>query len=180
MIIWPKASRLDAASGELRERPEELPVKRNDVIPAMVWMGLGIALAIGSYKLKLGSLHTPGPGLMPFLLGIALSLCSFPVLVRSLQMIMRRPKQRSESIWAGINFKKLILVVASLIGYAVVLEGFGYVVTAFLVLVILFKTVESQRWTTVLVLSVLTVISTYLLFVFILSVQLPSGFLRIG
>ena len=146
----------------------------------MVWMGLGIVLAIGSYELKLGSMHTPGPGLMPFLLGIALSLCSLPVLVRSLQMIMRRSQQRSESIWAGINFRKLIVVVASLIGYAVVLEGFGYVVTAFLLLVILFKTVDSQRWTTVLVLSVLTVISTYFLFVVVLNVQLPPGFLRIG
>lgn len=155
-------------------------MKKNDLIPAMIWMGLGSALMIGSYKLKLGSMHTPGPGLMPFLLGIALSLCSLPILVRSFQMIMRKSKQRDEGVWSGIDFKKLILVVASLIGYAVVLEGAGYVVTAFLVLLILFKTVESQRWPLVLVLSVLTVISTYLLFVVILNVQLPSGLLRIG
>lgn len=155
-------------------------MKRNDVIPAMVWMGLGIALAIGSYKLKLGSLHTPGPGLMPFLLGIALSLCSIPIVVRSIQMITRKFKERDEDVWSGIDFKKLILVVASLIGYAVLLESVGYLVTAFLVLVILFKTVESQKWSLVVVLSVLSVISTYLLFVVILNVQLPSGLLRIG
>lgn len=146
----------------------------------MVWMGLGIALAIGSYKLKLGSLHTPGPGLMPFLLGIALSLCSIPIVVRSIQMITRKFKERDEDVWSGIDFKKLILVVASLIGYAVLLESVGYLVTAFLVLVILFKTVESQKWSLVVVLSVLSVISTYLLFVVILNVQLPSGLLRIG
>ncbi len=155
-------------------------MKRGDLIPALVWMALGIAVVIASYSLKLGSLHTPGPGLMPFLLGIALLLCSLPVLIRSLQMIMRKSKQRSGSIWSGVNFKKLIVVVASLIGYAVVLEKFGYVTTAFFVLVILFKTVESQRWSIVLVLSFLSVISTYLLFVVILNVQLPSGMLRIG
>jgi putative tricarboxylic transport membrane protein len=143
-------------------------------------MGLGIALTIGSYKLKLGSLHTPGPGLMPFLLGIALSLCSLPILIRAFPMVMRKSRETDEDIWSGIHFKKLILVVGSLMGYTVLLERVGYVVTAFFVLVILFKTVESQRWSLVVVLSVLSVISTYILFVVILNVQLPSGLLRIG
>lgn len=155
-------------------------MKKSDLIPALIWLGLGIAVAVGSYRLELGTMHAPGPGLMPFILGVILSLCSLPILVRSIQMTIIKAKLRDEGIWSGIEFKKLIIVLASLIGYAVLIERVGYVVITFLVLLILFKTVETQKWSLVLLLSFLTVISTYVLFGVILKITLPSGLLRIG
>jgi putative tricarboxylic transport membrane protein len=155
-------------------------LKKSDLIPALIWLGLGIAVAVGSYRLELGTMHTPGPGLMPFILGVILSLCSLPILVRSIKMTIIKAKKRNESIWSGVEFKKLIVVLVSLIGYAVLIERIGYVVITFLVLLVLFKTVETQKWSLVLLLSFLTVISTYVLFVIILKVMLPSGWLRIG
>jgi len=48
-----------------------------------------------------------------------------------------------------------------------------------LFLLILFKSIESQKWSLVLILSLVTVIVTYLLFGVILKVELPPGFIRI-
>jgi putative tricarboxylic transport membrane protein len=152
-------------------------LKKNDLIPAIIWIILGIAVAIGSYRLKLGNLANPGPGLMPFLLGIALLVCSFPVLIHSFLKMMRKTEQEEKIIWSEIDFKKLVIVLTSLIGYAVILEKIGFVTTTFLLLSILFKTVDSQKWFSVLIASILTVIITYFLFVVILKVELPSGFL---
>ncbi len=152
-------------------------MKKNDLIPAIIWIILGIAVAIGSYRLKLGNLANPGPGLMPFLLGIALLVCSFPVLIHSFLKMMRKTEQKEKIIWSEIDFKKLVIVLTSLIGYAVILEKIGFVTTTFLLLSILFKTVDSQKWFSVLIASILTVIITYFLFVVILKVELPSGFL---
>jgi putative tricarboxylic transport membrane protein len=152
-------------------------LKKNDLIPAIIWIILGIAVAIGSYRLKLGNLANPGPGLMPFLLGIALLVCSFPVLIHSFLKMMRKTEQKEKIIWSEIDFKKLVIVLTSLIGYAVILEKIGFVTTTFLLLSILFKTVDSQKWFSVLIASILTVIITYFLFVVILKVELPSGFL---
>lgn len=152
-------------------------MKKNDLIPAIIWIILGIAVAIGSYRLKLGNLANPGPGLMPFLLGIALLVCSFPVLIHSFLKMMRKTEQEEKIIWSEIDFKKLVIVLTSLIGYAVILEKIGFVTTTFLLLSILFKTVDSQKWFSVLIASILTVIITYFLFVVILKVELPSGFL---
>ncbi len=155
-------------------------MKKIDLIPAIFWMGLGIAVAVSSYRLRLGTLANPGPGLAPFFLGIILSLCSLPILVRSFLVIMRNQKHEDEPIWSGIQFKKLIIVVASLLGYWVFLEKIGFVLTTFLLLLILFKTVDSQRWRSVYVASTLTVIVIYIVFVIVLRVDLPSGVWRIG
>jgi len=82
-------------------------------------------------------------------------------------------------MWSEVNFKKLILVLVSLIGYSLLLEKVGYLLIGFVVLLILFNMIESQKRTTVLILSFITIIATYLLFVIILKVELPPGLLRI-
>ncbi len=155
-------------------------MRRMDLIPAIFWMGLGIAVAVSSYRLRLGTLGSPGPGLMPFLLGIALLLCSLSIFVRSFFVIIRNEKCSNESAWSGIQFKKLIMVVASLLGYWMFLEKIGFVLTTFLVLLILFKTMDSQRWRTVFFASILTVTLIYIVFVIVLRVDLPSGVWRVG
>lgn len=155
-------------------------MKKIDLIPAIFWMGLGIAVAVSSYGLRLGTLANPGPGLMPFLLGIMLSLCSLPIFVRSFLAIIRDQKSEDESVWSGIQFKKLIIIVASLLGCWMFLEKIGFVLTTFLLLLILFKTMGSQKWRSVLVASILTVLVVYIVFVIVLRVGLPAGVWRIG
>ena len=154
-------------------------MEKNDFIPGLIWMGLGIAIAIESFSLKLGRLNEPGPGLLPFILGIGLSIFSLPVLFSSLKIIIIGDKKNKVGMWSEVNFKKLILVLVSLLGYSLLLEKVGYLLTGFVVLLILFYTVESQKHTTAIILSFVTIIATYILFVIILKVELPSGLLRI-
>ena len=155
-------------------------MKKIDLIPAIFWMVLGIVVVAGSYRLRLGTLSDPGPGLMPFILGIMLSLSSVPIFVRSIFVIVRNQGHEDESIWSGIEFKRLIIVVISLVSYWMFLEKVGFVVMTFILLLILFKTVDSQKWHKVLIASILTVFFVFLFFVVILKVDLPSGLWRIG
>ena len=152
-------------------------MKKYDFITSIIWMGLGIAVVIGSCRLKLGSLENPGAGLMPFILGISLFLSSSPILIRS---IMSKNKELHKSIWSGIEFRKLILVPVSLIGYAIILEKVGFGVAAFLLLFVLFKIIGSRRWLFALIMSALVVLLSYLLFVALLKVEMPSGIWGIG
>jgi len=155
-------------------------MKKIDLIPAIFWMGLGIVVVAGSYRLRLGTLASPGPGLMPFILGVMLSLSSVPIFVRSFLVIVRNQEREDESIWSGIQFKRLIIVVISLVSYWMFLEKVGFVVMTFILLLILFKTIDSQKWYKVLIASVLKVFFVFLFFVVILKVELPSGLWRIG
>jgi putative tricarboxylic transport membrane protein len=141
-------------------------------------MGLGVSVSLSSYRLKLGSLSEPGPGLMPFLLGILLSIFSLSLLLRSLKKHPTGSKDsRGESPWAGVDFKKVVLIFMALVCYAFLLESIGFVLVTFLLLLLLFKIVEPRKWVPALVASTLIAAVAYLLFVTILGVDLPSGVL---
>ena len=151
-------------------------MRKHDLITALIWMGLGITVAVSSYRLRIGELRNPGPGLMPFLLGISLSLCSLPIFIRALRV---RDGQRDENIWSGVAFKKLVLVAASLLGYTLILEKVGFAVSTFFLLLLLFKAIGSRKWSLSLMVSVLTVVVAYFVFVVLLKVELPLGLLEL-
>lgn len=155
-------------------------MKRNDLILGLIWLGAGIAVAVNSYNLKLQSLAKPGPGLMPFLLGIILSMCSLPIIVRSLLVIKKNREHEEESVWSGIEHKRIILVVVSLLLYWMFLEEVGFLAMTSFLLFILFKTIGSQKWYSALLTSVFVVVVVFLIFVVFLQVELPTGFLKIG
>ena len=152
-------------------------MKENDWIPGLVWMLLGLGVSFRSLHLKLGSFASPGPGLMPFLLGVALISCSLFVLSKSLLLTLGKRKGKQQSIWADVNLKKVMIVVACLLGYSLILERVGFALASFFILTILFKTVGSQKWTSVLIASIFAVVMSYVLFIVILNVELPPGFL---
>jgi hypothetical protein len=116
---------------------------------------------------------------MPFLLGIILSGCSLPIIVRSLLVVKKNRTQKEESIWSGIEHKRIILVMASLILYWMFLEEVGFLGMTSFLLFILFKTVGSQKWYSALITSVLIVVLVFFIFVVFLQVELPIGFLKI-
>lgn len=147
---------------------------KGNLIIAIVWIVFGIIIAKASYGLGLGNLVKPGAGLVPFCLGIILFLCSFPILIRSFVNIEKAGKGKEEGIWSEIDFKKIAVALASLIVYLIFLERLGFLVTAFLILLILFKVVGSQKWSRALIATVLAVSCSYLLFVLLLKVYMPS------
>lgn len=150
------------------------------MIPALIWVVLGIAVTVRSYKLQLGSLQNPGLGLMPFLLGIILFLCSLIIVVRSLMAVRHKARQENKGMWSDIEFKRIIVCLSSLVGYGLILETVGFVVSTFLLLFVLFKVIGSRKWLFSLITSLIVVVLSYLLFVVLLDVEMPSGIWRIG
>ena len=155
-------------------------MKKGDLIIAIVWMMLGVAITIASCHLGLGNLTRPGDGLMSFGVGILLSICAFPILIRSFLNGRKARQKEEQGIWSGVDFKKIALVLASLIVYSLLLERLGYLVATFLMVLVLFKAVGSQRWTWAVIAAFLTVSLTYVVFVVLLNVYMPSLPLGIG
>ena len=146
----------------------------------MIWIIIGLAVMVVSYQMSLGTLHTPGPGLLPFLLGSLLIVVSLPILIGSLLLFRKTvPESRAAEIWAGVEFKNVLIIIISLVAYALLLEKLGFILTAFLFLFVLFATFDFQRWLFALGVSSVTIFITYLLFNVVLRVELPSGLLRI-
>jgi len=150
-------------------------MKNYQIIPPLFWIGLSLFVIVLSYKMGLGGFHAPGPGLMPFLIGVFLLLTSFYLLIKSFLEKVETGQATSEEK-SRINYRKIGLVLASLFLFALLLETLGYLVVTSLFFVLLFRSV-GNRWRTVLVASALAVFITYFGFTF-LGVKFPAGILR--
>lgn len=154
-------------------------MKRNDLIPALLILTFGAVIAIGSFILGLGSLRVPGPGMAPFLLGSLLIVSSLPVVIGSLRSVQVDSIGSTSNPWHGVNFKKISMCLATLLGFAVILEHVGFITSAFITMVCLFRIVEKQKWHKILLVAFLTVSFSYVLFIVILKVELPVKLLWI-
>ena len=95
---------------------------------------------------------------------------------------MRRLRRKTSQGVAGEGktrpeLGRIGLVLGSLIGYAFFLERLGYLVTAFLMLALLFRSMGTARYSVAATLSVATVLVTYFAFSY-LGVVFPPGILQ--
>jgi putative tricarboxylic transport membrane protein len=151
---------------------------RREILPGIIWMGLGVFIVIYSYQLELGNFKNLGPGFMPFCVGVLLIICAIPILIDTHASSRLDLPQNGKGLLR--DFQKPASVLATLLFYVLLLNKLGFILTAFITLLLLNKIAGLGKWTTVLLFAVVTVLATYVLFVIILNVQLPSGWWRIG
>lgn len=150
-------------------------MKNYQMILTLFWIGLGLFVIVLSYRMGLGGLHTPGPGLMPFLIGVLFILTSFYLLGTSLLKKAETDETPCEEK-GKTNYRKIGLVLGSLFLFAFLLETLGYLIVTSLFFILLFRSV-GNRWRTVLVASALAVFITYFGFTFF-GVKFPPGILK--
>lgn len=133
---------------------------------ALVLFALGVIWE--DHKLPLGTIHTPGPGLLPFLLAIVLGISGIIVLVFGGNSGGLR-----DLTWGEGKHALAILGTCALA--AMTLERIGYRLTILLILAILFGVVERKRPLAVAVLSLALSLGSFYLFSDLLKVPLPRG-----
>jgi len=142
----------------------------------IIWIVVGGLICFLSGRIGLGSFHEPGPGFVAFASGLSL-------VVIGLIMIPPRKSSRSVSVTdhrADRPFLKLpkislVYTVLVLVGYGLMLDRWGYLLTTFLLMFALFYDRAANRLLPSVLASLLTVVSTYLIFETWLRVQLPRG-----
>jgi putative tricarboxylic transport membrane protein len=147
---------------------------------AIFWVVLGIFVSVYAYtKLGIGKFNAPGPGLMPFLLGIVFSLLALYKLIAALlgRRESEETKEEGEADQHKTVYKKLILVVVAMFAYALLLEPLGFLPTTFITMVLLFRSAGFKRWIIAVTYSGVVVLITYFLFTY-LGVRFPPGILR--
>jgi putative tricarboxylic transport membrane protein len=140
---------------------------------AVFWILLSLFIMVLSYQLGLGGFNNPGPGLMPLLIGGLLLLISSYHLTTLADTKQKKDLTPNTNI--KIDYKRIILVIISLFGYAILLEPLGYLITTCIILILLFRSME-PKWSVVLAGSILAALVTYFGFTQ-LGVVLPKGIL---
>jgi putative tricarboxylic transport membrane protein len=151
-------------------------MKKYDIIAVIFWIGLSLFAMFHSYKLGIGGLRQPGPGLLPFYVGALILIISLSLLLRSVLKKGDKDETVKEdrsptAVW------KVVTVVISLTVYGVFLQKLGFLIATFILVNILFKTAGIKKWSSTLIGSVLTVLATYFLFTY-LGLNFPKGILR--
>ncbi len=155
-------------------------MKNRDLFSSLFWIALGILFLVGALQQGLIRKGVPGPGFLPFLTAIVFISLSLVVLGTALGKRKRGSgaEEKIEFFPARDSWKKILLASFALFAYGVSLGYAGYILTTFLFMLFIMKVIEPQRWKTVFLIAVATVISTYMLFVVLLEVQLPRGLLE--
>jgi len=146
----------------------------NEQLASGFWFIIGGMIIFFSIPLKLGSLSSPDTGFMPFLAGLAICLFSLIGMVHGTSERGRGIEWKS-ILGDDIRWGKPLCVLAALFAYVFLLKSLGFFLCTVLFLGFLFRVVKPQKWSTVILGSVLITACTFLIFDVWLKSQLPRG-----
>jgi putative tricarboxylic transport membrane protein len=152
-------------------------INRRNLLAGFFWLGISIFVIVESVKSDIGSLHSPGPGFLPFWSAIFLGTLSVILLV--MNMLKRnRDGGKLLDLWRGLDWSRVLVVLLALFLYPVLLLPItGYLIATFALILFLLRAGErSKLWIDTASALAITLIS-YLIFYILLDVKLSKGIL---
>ena len=148
-----------------------------DTLAALFWLLIAVGITASGWELRLGRLNDPGSGFMIFWIGVAMTALS----LGALALALRQPAQAGlRGLWAGLRWRHVPYVAVLLATYAWLLPLVGFPILTIVLLLILFKTIEPQRWSVAIIGALAATGVTWLVFGRWLGTQLPTGTLWAG
>ncbi len=130
----------------------------------------GILLFFTGWQLDIGTSKLPGPGFFPVLIALAMAGLGIRLLLRP--NLEKRTPLPAVSRWGS-----LAISLFSVLAYALVLNGAGFLISTFALLAIQLRWVEKQTWRTSLLTAFTASGLSLILFRAVLKVPLPPGVL---
>ncbi len=157
---------------------EVKPISENETgtLEGIFWIVIGAVMCALSYRLKLGSLHGPGPGFVAFLAGLLIAAVG---VVMVLSRILTR--HRGDGLVSArhpfqtVSWPGLLYTMCLLVAYAVFIEPLGFMLATFLVMFGLFFERKKRNWFWSLFFAAAASVTSYVVFEICLRCQLPHG-----
>ncbi len=148
-------------------------MQRLDKVGSVVCLVIaGIALW-QSMMVPMGNIRQPGPGFLPFWVGVILALLSG---VLWFEASFRKPAAEPVRFFSGEGkWPYVIAAGIALLIYTFLLEPLGFIISTFLLLIFLLRVIGKQKWWVGITGSILVTFFTHLIFKVALKVQLPRG-----
>jgi putative tricarboxylic transport membrane protein len=149
-------------------------MRRSSIAAAVILLGLAGFILFEVRKLPLGSLRVPQTALFPATLAVLLLLFSLAALVLAFRLSGSESGPAAQKIDSE-GWSRIGATLAALVGFALVLERIGYLPSTFILMILLLRAIEAQKWYVVLSVALLTSLLSYFLFARLLGVPLPAG-----
>ena len=149
---------------------------RSNIAVAAVLLALAGYIFLAAGTLPFGTMRVPQTAFFPKTLAVLLGILSLILLARALagREALRGSEKIETEGWIRIG-----ATLATLAGFALVLEHLGFLLSTFLLMVCLLRAMEAQTWGKIITVALATSLITYGLFARLLGVPLPAGVLGI-
>jgi putative tricarboxylic transport membrane protein len=149
---------------------------RSDIAVAAILLALAGYIFLAASALPFGTARVPQTAFFPKTLAVLLAILSLVVLAQALAG--KRATFDADKIGSAGWFR-IGASLATLIGFALVLQPLGFLLSTFLLMVCLLRAIDAQSWGKVIAVALATSLLTYGLFAWLLGVPLPAGVLGI-
>lgn len=149
---------------------------RRDLVAAIFWILLGVVISIWSSTFPFGDWKAPGPAFLPLATGLILILLGGILLIQNRVTKKGRPRDSSKTL---LPRGKALAKVAATLGIIVLstlsLEALGFIVTTFLMLLLLKETIQAEKVKTALFYAFVSTLGCVIVFQILLKVRFPKG-----
>ena len=148
-------------------------IMNRNQLSGLFGLAISIFVCIEAIRSDIGTFQTPGPGFLPFWIGVVLGVLAMMLVVVSI--LREKVDGRIMDIWKGIKWRNVVLVLASLFLYAIILPRIGYLIATFGLMTLLYGMMGRPRLWVQIMSAFVTVLVSYIIFHFWLKVSLPKG-----
>ena len=142
--------------------------KLGDLSVILMFLFIGIAVVIRAITLQLGTISEPQSGFFPFISGSLISLFAIILLREGLST-------EGDNAKTSGNWRRPLLLVLVLFVYLFLLYALGYIIATFFLAIATLRLMDVKSWKSLLCVSFLLAIISYLIFDRLLGLWLPSG-----
>ena len=148
---------------------------KHDKVSGILGFLFGGFIIYSAFKLDIGALGDPGAGFFPLVAGCGLCLMSAMIYLQA----MLSKEKKTETIFSGVNWRRPAVILVAVFLYIYFFKKLGFILDNFLLMVVLFKAIEPQRWRVAILSSALVSLVTWAFFTYWLECQFPPGVLRV-
>jgi putative tricarboxylic transport membrane protein len=142
-----------------------------DSYSSLFWLVVSVLICVHAVQLGVGKLSDPGSGFVFLFSGLVIGIFSLMSFVLS----VREKGEESPSSFKNVHWGKFMLTLFYILLYGVFLERLGFLLSTFLLLALLLRTIESKRWYVILLVALGGAWGTYGIFELWLHSRLPRG-----
>lgn len=154
-------------------------MKQSDMVSGGVMFLFGALTVILSLQMPIGTFRAAGSGLFPLCLGILLIGLSALFMLKALGSGKEEEKKDAPAEAEAGSLLPVVAFLAILALATLFLTTLGYPVVSFLLMLGLLRVLGSKRWPLNLAVSLGTAAGSHIVFVYLLKIPLPKGFLGI-
>jgi putative tricarboxylic transport membrane protein len=146
---------------------------KGELIQGLIWLLTGFVIVYLSSDYDRGSFAEPGPGALPFGLGIIFIGLSMILLIRCCRS---KGREYEKPLPFGSRYRKVLLIILFMALDTFLFHPVGYLGAVFLLITVPMFLIEAKRWGSILLLGVISSFASYVLFDMWLGIPLPKGF----